>query len=115
MYRCVESAFYEQKAKIWSVLTKNTEEKDDRSRDLFTGKFLVVATGENSEGNIPDIKGLESFTGKMMHSSEYKTGFKFNGKKVLVVGCGNSGMEIAYDLSNHGAKTSIVVRSPVSF
>ncbi|RCV38680.1 hypothetical protein SETIT_8G162000v2 [Setaria italica] len=34
-------------------------------------------------------------------------------QNVLVVGCGNSGMEIAYDLASHGANTSIVIRSPV--
>ncbi|PWA87014.1 pyridine nucleotide-disulfide oxidoreductase, class-II [Artemisia annua] len=40
---------------------------------------------------------------------------RFNkNKKVLVVGAGNSGMEIALDLSNYGAQTSIVVRSPVN-
>jgi cation diffusion facilitator CzcD-associated flavoprotein CzcO len=36
------------------------------------------------------------------------------GKSVLVVGCGNSGMEIAYDLADAGAVTSIVVRGEVS-
>ncbi|KAB1227221.1 putative indole-3-pyruvate monooxygenase YUCCA10 [Morella rubra] len=40
-------------------------------------------------------------------------GFKYKSKDVLVVGCGNSGMEIAYDLSDHGASTSIVIRSPL--
>ncbi|XP_047088639.1 probable indole-3-pyruvate monooxygenase YUCCA10 [Lolium rigidum] len=37
----------------------------------------------------------------------------FSGKSVLVIGSGNSGMEIAYDLATHGANTSIVIRSPI--
>ncbi|XP_037424854.1 probable indole-3-pyruvate monooxygenase YUCCA10 [Triticum dicoccoides] len=37
----------------------------------------------------------------------------YSGMNVLVVGSGNSGMEIAYDLANHGANTSIVIRSPI--
>ncbi|XP_044335786.1 probable indole-3-pyruvate monooxygenase YUCCA10 [Triticum aestivum] len=37
----------------------------------------------------------------------------YSGKNVLVVGSGNSGMEIAYDLATHGANTSIVIRSPI--
>ncbi|KAI3885517.1 hypothetical protein MKW92_042622, partial [Papaver armeniacum] len=77
----------------------------------YVAKFLVVATGENSKGFIPKIPGLESFPGNILHSSEFKSGKEYDGKKVLVVGCGNSGMEIAYDLSNHGASTSIVIRS----
>ncbi|RVX03277.1 putative indole-3-pyruvate monooxygenase YUCCA11 [Vitis vinifera] len=48
-----------------------------------------------------------------MHCSDYKNGKRFTNKEVLVVGCGNSGMEIAYDLWDHGAITSIVVRNPV--
>ncbi|XP_044321124.1 probable indole-3-pyruvate monooxygenase YUCCA11 [Triticum aestivum] len=37
----------------------------------------------------------------------------YSGMNVLVVGSGNSGMEIAYDLATHGANTSIVIRSPI--
>nr|CAB3490403.1 unnamed protein product [Digitaria exilis] len=59
------------------------------------------------------IPGLHDFAGEVIHSSRYKSGTTYSGKNVLVVGCGNSGMEIAYDLASHGANTSIVVRSPV--
>lgn len=76
-------------------------------------QFLVVATGENSAASIPPIPGLSRFEGEAIHSSAYKSGRAYTGKSVLVVGAGNSGMEIAYDLATHGAHTSIVVRSPV--
>jgi len=76
--------------------------------------YLVVATGENSDEYIPMINGLESFEGEYLHSSEYLNGRSWYDKNVLVVGSGNSGMEIAYDLLNWGANTSIVIRSPVS-
>ncbi|KAH7838305.1 hypothetical protein Vadar_024776 [Vaccinium darrowii] len=56
---------------------------------------------------------MDSFRGEVMHSTKYKSGEKYRGKRVLVVGSGNSGMEIAFDLTLHGAKTSIVVRSPI--
>ncbi|XP_038972316.1 probable indole-3-pyruvate monooxygenase YUCCA10 [Phoenix dactylifera] len=71
-----------------------------------------MATGGNGEGFIPDIPGLKSFPGEVIHSSYYKLGKLYINKKVLVIGSGNSGMEIALDLSNYGAQTSIVVRSP---
>ncbi|CAN1307395.1 Probable indole-3-pyruvate monooxygenase YUCCA11 [Linum perenne] len=76
-------------------------------------KYLVVATGENSEGVVPNLPGLDEFNGEVIHSNQYRNGERFKGKDVLVVGCGNSGMEIAFDLSNSGAKPSLVVRSPV--
>ncbi|GJN07307.1 hypothetical protein PR202_ga25127 [Eleusine coracana subsp. coracana] len=75
---------------------------------------IESCNGENSAENIPMIPGLDSFPGETIHSSKYKSGASYSGQKVLVVGCGNSGMEIAYDLASHGANTSIVVRSPNS-
>uniref|UniRef100_A0A0E0MGL2 Flavin-containing monooxygenase n=1 Tax=Oryza punctata TaxID=4537 RepID=A0A0E0MGL2_ORYPU len=75
--------------------------------------FLVVITGENSAASIPPVPSLTRFEGEAIHSSAYKSGRAYTGKRVLVVGAGNSGMEIAYDLATHGAHTSIVVRSPV--
>ena len=64
---------------------------------------------------MPDIDGLKDFGGEVLHSCDYKSGKKFRGKRVLVVGCGNSGMEVSLDLCNHEAKPSMVVRSSVSF
>ncbi|TVU22949.1 hypothetical protein EJB05_32671, partial [Eragrostis curvula] len=56
----------------------------------YRSKWLVVATGENAEPVVPDIDGIDTFKGQVMHSSDYRTGEGFEGKKVLVVGCGNS-------------------------
>ncbi|XP_059281751.1 LOW QUALITY PROTEIN: probable indole-3-pyruvate monooxygenase YUCCA11 [Lycium ferocissimum] len=108
--RTVESAFLDNVDCKWHVKAMNIEKNIVEN---YVASFLVVATGENSEGFVPKIEGLDDFDGRIMHSSEYGNGKSFEEKDVLVVGCGNSGMEIAYDLSNWGARTFIVVRSPV--
>lgn len=109
--RSVESAFFDEGSKKWRVVVEN---KASNVTEVYSSKYLVVATGENSEGVIPDgVPGLDSFQGKCLHSSKYENGEVFRGKDVLVVGCGNSGMEIGFDLYNHGAHTSIVARGPV--
>lgn len=108
--RTVERAWYDEVEEKWKVMVDNTSSGE---QERYACKFLVAATGENSEGFLPNIPGLESFNGEVLHSSGYDNGQRFRGKDVLVVGCGNSGMEIAYDLFNHAANTSIVVRSPV--
>ncbi|KAL7083956.1 hypothetical protein ACP275_14G194900 [Erythranthe tilingii] len=110
--RTVESASFDRVSGNWAVFAQNTLSGET---EKYSAKFLVVATGENGEGYIPRIPGLDSFSGEVMHSSSYGNGEKFKKRKVLVVGSGNSGMEIAFDLSNWGAKTSLVVRSPVHF
>ncbi|KAM7507831.1 hypothetical protein LguiA_018284 [Lonicera macranthoides] len=108
--RTVENAWFEKEGSMWHVVVKN---KVTSCAEEYVGEYLVVATGEKSQGFIPNFTGLEEFKGEGIHSSEYESGKCFTDKDVLVVGCGNSGMEIAYDLSNWDAHTSIVVRSPV--
>ncbi|XP_050877943.1 probable indole-3-pyruvate monooxygenase YUCCA10 [Lathyrus oleraceus] len=109
-YRVVESAKYDGVRNKWIIEAKNTFKG---TLEVYGAKFLVIASGENSEGFIPNLSGLEKFEGEVVHSKYYKSGSKYKSKDVLVVGCGNSGMEIAYDLHNCGANTSIVIRNPI--
>ena len=76
-------------------------------------RALVVATGYNRVPKVPSWPGRERFRGAVRHSSEYKSGEAFRGKRALVVGIGNSGGEIALDLWESGAETTLSVRSPV--
>ncbi|XP_024986457.1 probable indole-3-pyruvate monooxygenase YUCCA4 [Cynara cardunculus var. scolymus] len=100
----VESAVFEFERGVWRVKTQDSG---------YESRWLVVATGENAEALVPEIPGLETFEGPLLHASEYKNGYEFKDKRVLVVGCGNSGMEISLDLCNHKAIPFIVVRSSV--
>nr|GMD70516.1 probable indole-3-pyruvate monooxygenase YUCCA11 [Ipomoea batatas] len=109
-HRLVESASYNEGDGKWFVTVKNMESD---AIETYIAKFVVAATSENGEGFIPVIDGLEGFSGEVMHSSQYRNGKRFEDKCVLVVGSGNSGMEIACDLSEYHAQTSIVVRGPV--
>ena len=74
---------------------------------------LVVATGYNRTPERPSWPGLETFPGPVVHSSDYKDGRHLQGQRVLVVGSGNSGAEIAIDLWESGAVVAMVFRSPV--
>ncbi|PKA59048.1 Indole-3-pyruvate monooxygenase YUCCA2 [Apostasia shenzhenica] len=85
-----------------------------RTEKEYVCRWLVVATGENAEEVVPEIAGMSDFRGDaIVHTSRYRSGEAFMGKSVLVVGCGNSGMEVCLDLSNHGARPAIVVRDTV--
>ncbi|XP_075494893.1 putative indole-3-pyruvate monooxygenase YUCCA11 [Primulina tabacum] len=106
-HREVESASF---GRNWTVAAKNT--RLDRTEE-YVSAFLVVASGENGEGFVPQILGLDSISGDVMHSSDYRNGKKYENRDVLVVGSRSSGMEIAFDLWNWGAHASIVARSPV--
>lgn len=72
---------------------------------------VVMATGIVAKPRIPSLDGRERFTGRIMHSSEYLRPAGFEGKRVLVVGVGNSGGEIGAELARHGASVTVLVRS----
>lgn len=80
---------------------------------LYLAERLVIATGENAESFVPKLPGREMYDGKIIHASQYRDGKDYTNKKVLVVGCGNSGMEIALDLNDFNAKTSLCIRNEV--
>ena len=74
---------------------------------------VIVATGLDLAPDVPDWPGRESFEGELLHSSEYRNPRPFEGKPVLVVGPGSSGMEIAHELAEAGAeKVWLAVRTP---
>lgn len=75
---------------------------------------VVVTTGFTRVPNRPSWPGLDEFPGEVIHSSEYKNGEPYRGKRVLVVGFGNSGGEIAICLHEHGARPGIAVRGEVN-
>lgn len=81
---------------------------------LYRSQHLVVATGYARVPRLPSWPGQAGFEGPFLHSSSYKNGRSLRGKRVLVVGFGNSGAEIALDLWEHGARPSLAVRSPVN-
>lgn len=80
-----------------------------------SGSALVVATGIWSTPHRPTFAGESAFHGQIVHAQQYKNPKPFEGQRVLVVGVGNSGTEIAVDLSEAGIETAIAVRSGVDF
>ncbi|PKI66022.1 hypothetical protein CRG98_013607 [Punica granatum] len=105
----VSRAEYDQMLGLWFVTSVGLKGAVTR----YVSRWLVVATGENAEAVVPEIDGMEEFGRPIRHTSLYKSGEEFRGKKVLVVGCGNSGMEVCLDLCNHNATPSLVVRDTV--
>ncbi len=75
---------------------------------------VVIATGVNRSVNRPLFEGEEIFQSRIMHSRLYKNAEAFENQKVLVVGMGNTGAEIALDLSEHHIETYLSIRSPVN-
>ncbi|KAJ9548790.1 hypothetical protein OSB04_021333 [Centaurea solstitialis] len=100
----VVTAEFDGRCGFWRVKTEVTE---------YVCRWLIVATGENAVEVVPRLEGMNEFNGPILHTSSYKSGEGFEHKSVLVVGCGNSGMEVCLDLCNYNAFPSLVVRDTV--
>jgi putative flavoprotein involved in K+ transport len=74
-------------------------------------KHLVFATGMSAMPNLADYPGMSAFRGMQVHSSQYKSGEEWRGKRALVVGSNNSAHDICADLWEQGAEVTMVQRS----
>jgi cation diffusion facilitator CzcD-associated flavoprotein CzcO len=81
---------------------------------MWRARSLVVATGWADYPHSPTWPGMETFGGQILHSSRYHNPRPFLGQRLLVVGFGNSGAEIALDLAEAGVAVTLSVRGPVN-
>lgn len=74
---------------------------------------VIIANGTLAEPNVPNFKG--KFAGELLHSAKYKSAALFAGKRVLIIGAGNSGCDLAVDAVHHAKSTAISVRRGYHF
>lgn len=89
----------------WIVTLDNGERRSYRG--------VVCATGSNWHPRMPELKGR--FDGELRHSHTYRSPEELRGKRVLVVGAGNSGVDIACDAATHAARAFLSVRRGYHF
>ncbi|XP_054021432.1 flavin-containing monooxygenase 3 [Dryobates pubescens] len=92
----------------WEVVTQRDGKEETSAFDA-----VMVCSGHQVYPNLPlaDFPGIETFKGCYFHSREYKEPEKFRGKKVLVIGLGNSGSDIAVELSTVASQVYLSTRS----
>ncbi|HEY5151221.1 MAG TPA: NAD(P)/FAD-dependent oxidoreductase, partial [Mycobacterium sp.] len=82
------------------------------SRGARQAGAVVVATGYCRQPHIPEWPGRAGFTGTLVHSAAYREPSPYAGRRVLVVGAGNSAADIAVELLRVGAHVTLSVRTP---
>lgn len=93
-------------------------ERDDGAWRLETSsgsmrcRYLVIATGWDTVPVMPCWPGAESFKKELIHSSAFKSAANHAGRDVLVIGAGNSGLDIAGHLVRAGARVTLSMRTP---
>ncbi|MEZ5817422.1 MAG: NAD(P)-binding domain-containing protein [Hyphomicrobiaceae bacterium] len=98
---------YDEKAGRYALTVKRA----DGTERILRPRHVVFATGVSAIPIMPQIPGLETFSGEIMHSAHYDSGKKWKGKKAVVLGTGNSGHDVAHDLCVSGVDTTMVQRN----
>ncbi|WP_309072037.1 NAD(P)-binding domain-containing protein [Arthrobacter sp.] len=88
--------------RFWRVSLSDGSQRDYRG--------IVAATGGQWQPWLPEYPGMEDFAGDVIHSAQYTAPETFHGERVLVIGAGNSGVDIASDAAAHAERAFISTR-----
>jgi hypothetical protein len=72
-------------------------------------RAVILATGRIGEPAWPELEG--SFDGRFLHSGDYRDGSEFEGKRVVVIGFGNSAVDVACDVARYASTTHLAIRT----
>lgn len=98
----VQQALWDDTAKKWTVKT---------SRGTIVTRSLIFAIGIGGRYPVrPDYPNEECFKGEVLHSVSYTNPEKWIGKRVVVIGAATTGLDVAWDCSRLGIKTTVVQR-----
>ncbi|WP_329367404.1 flavin-containing monooxygenase [Streptomyces sp. NBC_01483] len=84
----------------------------ETSRGFLTADVVVSATGPLSDPKVPDIPGIDSFSGKVFHSARWDHDYDLRGKRVAVIGTGASAIQIVPAIQPEVARLTLFQRTP---
>lgn len=105
----LESAVWDAATQEWTLQVTNLQ-----TGETFEERcnILITARGQLSNINWPDIAGLDTFKGKIMHSAAWDTDYDFTNKRVAVIGNGSSSIQIVPSLQKvEGTDLKVFMRS----
>jgi 4-hydroxyacetophenone monooxygenase len=103
----VESAIFDENTKLWAVMTRGA----GGSR-RFDANVVISCVGVLNRPKIPEIPGLQDFTGSAFHTAQWDAGFDWRGKRVAMVGTGASGHQVGPTIAPDVERLTIFQRSP---
>ncbi|KAJ7683420.1 FAD/NAD-P-binding domain-containing protein [Mycena rosella] len=104
--RALPTPTYDLASKRWTVVINH-----DGQRVTIHPVHIVIAAGTLGAPQIPVVQDPERFKGITLHAGYYQGAAPFAGKRVIVIGAGNSAADICQDASFHGCAVTMVQRS----
>ena len=104
----VQSARWLDDQHVWEV----TVESVDGTREVHRAKAVVTALGMLNSPNIPDVDGMDTFRGTVVHTAEWDENLDLTGKRVVVLGTGCTSVQVVASIVDRVESLDVVVRSP---
>ena len=104
-------ARWNPEAQEWAARVR----RPDGTERVLRPRHVVFANGGIvGQPHVPQFAGLDDFAGKVIHSHNYTSGEAWRGKKVLIIGVGNTAHDIAQDLHGYGADVKMIQRGSIT-
>jgi cation diffusion facilitator CzcD-associated flavoprotein CzcO len=101
----VEGARWDEEAKAWRVGVAGGE--------TLTARYLVTATGFLSQPKLPDIPGIDTFAGKIVHTADWDDDYDPTGRRVAIIGTGATAVQLIPELADRAADLTVYQRTPI--
>lgn len=101
----VEGARWDEDAQLWRVALADG--------DTLTTRYLITATGFLSQPKVPEIAGIETFEGKVIHTTEWEDDFDATGRRIAVIGTGATAVQLIPQLAKRAADLTVYQRTPI--
>ncbi|WP_142278108.1 flavin-containing monooxygenase, partial [Mycobacterium avium] len=99
----VEGAQWDEDAEVWRVALAGGES--------LTTRFLITATGFLSQPHTPDIPGIGSFGGKVVHTTAWDHDYRYQGRRIAVIGTGASAVQVVPELAKEAGELTVYQRT----
>lgn len=100
-------AKWDEGAAAWRLIVRGADGRDE----TLTANALISAAGLFNAPNMPDISGIESFKGKMFHTTQWDHGFDYAGKRAGLIGTGSTGCQLMPEIARKAAHLTVYQRS----
>jgi cation diffusion facilitator CzcD-associated flavoprotein CzcO len=101
----VEGAYWDDDSQLWTVTIAGSPS--------VTTRYLVTATGFLSQPHTPDIPGIGSFAGKVIHTTAWDDSHDFVGRRVAVIGTGATAVQLIPELARVVSELTVYQRTPI--
>jgi cation diffusion facilitator CzcD-associated flavoprotein CzcO len=101
----VEGARWDEDALVWRVALTGGE--------TLTTRYLITATGFLSQPAVPEIPGIDTFAGKVIHTTEWEDDYDPSGKRIAVIGTGATAVQLIPELAKSAADLTVYQRTPI--